>query len=290
MRYRSTQRTGPCHLGDLESVSPLCSPILQGNQKMNYEKRTIADGRATLYRGDCLELLRAGVFGKLGAIVSDPPYGIAFKHGGGGNGGSCQTTKTLANTGLIFGDSAPFDPSPWIESAPLSLGERGLGKYPLVVLFGADHYMQRLPTCGTMLAWDKHLGRAADDSFADCEWAWCGRKTKREVFRWLWKGVVAQKHELDMPPAAIKGGNGHGAARFARVHVSQKPVELMRWCIEKVRPLPGLPVLDPYMGSGSTGIAALSMGHSFIGCEIDPGHFEVACQRIEAAWAQMKGA
>lgn len=59
----------------------------------------------------------------------------------------------------------------------------------------------------------------------------------------------------------------------------------MRWCIEKVRPISGKPVLDPYMGSGSTGIAALSLGHSFIGCEIDLEHFDLACRRIEYFYA-----
>ena len=102
------------------------------------------------------------------------------------------------------------------------------------------------------------------------------------MFRWLWKGVIAQRHEDDMPPARIKGGKAAGAARFARVHQSQKPVELMRWSIDKVRPLGGLPVLDPFMGSGSTGVAALTLGLPFIGCEIDPAHFEVACARIES--------
>ena len=251
---------------------------------MNFEKRILADGLATLYRGDSLELLRAGVFGKIGAIVSDPPYGIGFQHGGGGTSGNVSSAG-IHNLKPIHGDDAPFDPQPWIDAAPRN--ERKTETYgglPLIVLFGADNYMQRLPTGGTLLAWDKHIGRGADDSFADCEWAWCGRKTKREVFRWLWKGVVSQKTELDHPPQEVKGGNGFGAARFARVHVSQKPVELMRWCIDKVRPLAGLPILDPYMGSGSTAIAALSLGHSFVGCEIDPDHFEVACKRVEAYW------
>lgn len=49
---------------------------------MTFEKRILADGRATLYRGDSLELLHAGVFGKIGAIVSDPPYGIGYQHSG----------------------------------------------------------------------------------------------------------------------------------------------------------------------------------------------------------------
>lgn len=249
-----------------------------------YRKEVIGD--ATLYLGDCLELLRAGVFGRIGAIVSDPPYGIAFQHSGSeGGGGSLQgppialgATCNL-NTKPIHGDDQAFDPAPWIAAAPQSV--HGDTTATRILLFGADHYMQRLPRGGTMLAWDKHLGRGGDDSFADCEWAWCGRKVKREVFRWLWKGLAATRHELDMPPPAIKGGNGAGAARFARVHVSQKPVELMRWCIDKVRPLDGLPVLDPYMGSASTGVAALSLGLPFIGCEIDPEHFEVACARMQ---------
>ena len=245
---------------------------------MTFEKRILANGRATLYCGNSLELLKAGVFGKVGGIVSDPPYGIGYQHSGGGGGGvrykdgSHPPTKTNP----IIGDNAPFDPMPWIDAAPIS--DSHVGNAPLVLLWGADHFKTRLPECGTLLAWDKHLGRGPDDSFSDCEWAWCGRKAKREVFRWLWKGVVAQKTPADRMPNVA-----NGKSTFRRVHVSQKPVELMRWCIDKVRPITGLPILDPYMGSGSTGVAALSLGHGFIGCEIDPDHFEVACARIENA-------
>ena len=243
--------------------------------------RKVTIGNATLYCGDSLELLQAGVFGKIGAIVSDPPYGIGFEHGGGGG---FRIPSEQQNLNPIHGDDAPFMPQPWIDAAPCGTrsGER------LVLLWGADKFRARLPEDGTLLAWDKHIGRGPDDSFTDCEWAWCGRRVKREVFRWLWKGVVAQKTQWDISPAHIKGGKGAGAARFARVHVSQKPVELMRWCIDKVRPLSGLPVLDPYMGSGSTGVAALSLGLPFVGCEIDPAHFEVACARMEKTWAQMQ--
>lgn len=252
---------------------------------MNFEKRILADGQATLYRGDSLELLRAGVFGKLGAIVSDPPYGIGFQHGGGGTSPQrIQTLKHGSDTRTIHGDDAPFDPAPWLDAAPISRSENPINSnVPLILLWGANNYMQDLPrNTGTLLAWDKHLGRGADNSFADCEWAWCGRKVKREVFRWLWKGIATNKSNLDVistPETSRTTGKV-----FARVHVSQKPVELMRWCIDKVRPLAGLPILDPYMGSGSTAIAALSLGHSFVGCEIDPQHFEVACKRVEAYW------
>lgn len=242
-------------------------------------------GNITLYCGDSLELLRAGVFGKIGAIVSDPPYGIGFQHSGGGAGGTVPSRGAPACVAPIAGDDAPFDPAPWIEAAPRPGHQPAGADWRLICLWGAEHYMQRLPEGGTLLAWDKHLGRGPDDSFTDCEWAWLGRRTRREVFRWLWKGVVAQRSAYDMPPTSVKGGKGHGATRFARMHVSQKPVELMRWCIDKVRPLSGLPILDPYMGSGSTLAASYTLGLPAIGCEIDPLIFEQACERVAALQA-----
>jgi len=74
---------------------------------------------------------------------------------------------------------------------------------------------------------------------------------------------------------------------FARVHVSQKPVELMRWCIDKVRPQSGLPILDPYMGSGTTGIAAHELGRRFILVDSNKQAIQVMKKRfskIEVEW------
>lgn len=223
-------------------------------------------GNTTLYRGDARALLCAGVFGKIGAIISDPPYGIGYQHVG------CESVSSSghiarSSSAPIHGDSEPFDPSPWIAAAPL-MQARGCDRERRIVLWGADHFRARLPESGTLLAWDKHLGVGADDGFADCEWAWCGRRVKREVFRYLWKGLARNKtNPLDT---------------HRRLHVSQKPVELMRWCIEKARPFSGLPILDPYMGSGSTLVAAYTMGLPAIGCEINPEIFDIACKRLEA--------
>jgi DNA modification methylase len=61
----------------------------------------------------------------------------------------------------------------------------------------------------------------------------------------------------------------------------------MRWCIESLKLAPDSLVADPFMGSGSTGIAALALGHRFVGCEIDEGHFEIACKRLTEAQQQM---
>jgi len=82
------------------------------------------------------------------------------------------------------------------------------------------------------------------------------------------------------PARYVRGGQRRG-------HVSQKPVALMRWCIETLRCPPGGVVLDPYMGSGSTGVAAITLGMRFIGIEIDREHFDTACERIRTVVSEL---
>ena len=59
----------------------------------------------------------------------------------------------------------------------------------------------------------------------------------------------------------------------------------MRWCIERLKLKPGTPIIDPYMGSGTTGVAAVQLGHPFIGVEFDPTYHAIARRRIDAALA-----
>jgi DNA modification methylase len=67
-------------------------------------------------------------------------------------------------------------------------------------------------------------------------------------------------------------------------HPTQKPLQLMKWCIGF---LPAAQtILDPFMGSGTTGVACVKLGRSFIGIEIDEGYFDIACERIRKAYAQ----
>ncbi|MDP2786250.1 MAG: site-specific DNA-methyltransferase [Sulfurimicrobium sp.] len=215
---------------------------------MEFEKIII--GNATLYRGDCLELLAAGLL-KADALVSDPPYGVGYQHRGGGNG-LCG----IANLKPIHGDDAPFDPAPW-TALPGA-----------IVLFGADHYKTRLPEGGRMMVWDKSCGQGPASSFVDAEFMWTNRKNARCIYRHFWMG-------------ATRAGED-GPAVSKRAHPSQKPVELMMWCIETCRIGIGKTILDPYMGSGSTGVAALRSGRKFIGVEIDQEYFGIACKRIQA--------
>lgn len=208
-------------------------------------------GNATLYLADCREVLPT--LPKVDAVVTDPPYGIAYVHSGGGRGvGAKRNSKRP-----IHGDAAPFDPA---HLFPLA---------PALVMFGADHYRTRLPDGGTWIAWDKHCGRGPNDSFADAEFIWTTERVKRNVIRYLWKGVACEK-------AGEEGGK--------RYHPTTKPQGVMHACLDMV-PTARV-ILDPYMGSGSTGVACIARGLEFIGCEIDPEHFATACRRIEDAQRQ----
>ena len=71
---------------------------------------------------------------------------------------------------------------------------------------------------------------------------------------------------------------------FGNVHPTQKPVPLMAWCLEQAgRPAT---VLDPFMGSGSTGVACVQLGLAFTGIERERKYFDIACERISRAQAQ----
>lgn len=203
-------------------------------------------GLAELHLGDCLNLLAR--FPLDAAVVSDPPYGIGFVKGVGGGG-----KHDVRNTAPVVGDDAPFDPKPWLA-------------FSEVVLWGGNHFAACLPH-GRWLAWDKLAGLEPWDSFSDVEFAWRKGRGKDRIFSHLWKGLCK---------ASEKGGK-------ERWHPTQKPIALMEWCIGLV---PSSVILDPYMGSGTTGIAAMQLGRKFVGCEIDPHYFDIACHRIEQAQRQ----
>jgi DNA modification methylase len=208
----------------------------------------LAEG-VTLHLGDCREILPT--LGKIDAVISDPPYGM--KRNGryvcGKNGNSTGLRNRSYNQKII-GDDAAFDPTQWVS-------------FPKVALFGSNHFGSGLPV-GTTLVWLKRKDDAFGTFLSDAEVAW------------------------------VKGGYGVYCKRgpfpqslaLNRLHPTQKPVEVMEWCIIRARVTDGDVILDPYMGSGSTGVAAIRLGHKFVGIEIDLAHFDTACRRLSATAKQ----
>jgi len=229
------------------NAAPTTLAIANDAQRGSHWQQRIVQGHlsATLYLGDCRDI--APQLQGVDAVISDPPYGMdwntnysRFRPGVNGHGG-----RILPDHPKIEGDAEPFDPAAWLE-------------YPAVVLFGCNHYAQRLPV-GTTLVWLKRHDAGFGSFLSDAELAWMKGG----------HGVYA-KRDLSM-----------NAETLTRCHPTQKPVPLMAWCMEVAKVPAGATVLDPYMGSGTTGIACLRTGRNFVGIEKDPAHFANAVARLE---------
>jgi DNA modification methylase len=201
------------------------------------------DNPVVVWEGDCLDLLPRIPAGAVDAVVTDPPYGIDHKSGGG-SGGKWHFVR---HQGVkIEGDSKPFDPAPLLA----------LGK-PFV-MWGANFYSDKLPGCG-WLVWDKE--RPDDLDQATCELAWtdCVKGVRR--IRHMWNGMLRASNE-------------------ALVHPTQKPIAVMQWCMSLRWTKQYKTILDPYMGAGSTLVAAKNLGRQAIGIEIEEHWCEVAANRL----------
>ena len=161
-------------------------------------------------------------------------------------------------TGIkIIGDDVAFDPSPLFAVCDEFF------------IWGANHFTHDLPRCGQFHVWLKRAVEvAAPKTYSDCEIAWHSHSTSTKCIRMISDGCIRQ-------------GVDHG---IVRLHPSQKPQEVMEWSLGFV---PNAHViLDPFMGSGTTGVACVKLGRKFIGIEISEEYFDISCRRIEKAYAQ----
>ena len=138
------------------------------------------------------------------------------------------------------------------STPPAELIDLCISKGNAAIVFGGNYF--DLPPSRCWLIWSK---TNAVPTMADAELAWTN---------------------LDKPVKRYDGLVG----RVEYGHPTQKPLGLMKWCIEQVKPEPQT-ILDPFMGSGTTGVAAVQMGRRFIGIEREPKYFDIALRRIEDA-------
>ena len=203
-------------------------------------------GDATLYHGDCLDILPT--LPQVDAVITDPPYGInATDFGGGRNG----------ENGWKWHEQLKWDaarPSRHAFDLILLAGKAQ-------IVWGGNYFTDYLPPTMQWLVWDKGQ---REFSLADCEFAWSSQRKAARIFNYA------------------RGS----ALRDGKEHPTQKPVELMKWCIDRLDS--PQTILDPFMGSGTTGVACANLGRKFIGIEIERRYFDIACERIDNAYRQKR--
>ena len=157
--------------------------------------------------------------------------------------------QSLGKGAKIYDRCGDWDASPPVVGCFLEAGAA-------VCLWGGNYFSDQLPPTNDWLIWHKvNDGR----SFSECEMAWTnfGRQIRHLSHHW---------------------------AGEEKLHPTMKPLAVMKWCIDQA----GNPqtILDPFAGSGTTGVAAVQMGRRFIGIEREPKYFEIACERIYNAYRQ----
>ncbi len=197
----------------------------------------------TIYHGDCYDVMPRIAVPDL--LLTDPPYGIGYVHGEGG--GRLARSTSFANV-AVRGDDKPFDPDPFLQFSEV------------VILWGANHYANRLPNVPCWLVWDKRAGMCQNDQ-ADCEMAWTNLKSPARLKTLYWNGMLKASEQGE-----------------PRTHPTQKPIHLMKWCIGFAPE--SRSILDPFMGTGSTLKAAKDLGIPAIGIEIEEKYCEIAAKRL----------
>jgi DNA modification methylase len=220
-------------------------------------------GLATLYLGDCRDVLRTLGTGGIAAVITDPPYGINTKSDGAGK---LNPWADLCNAAFWYAD--------WLAACQRLVFPKGCVwtflNWRSLPTFQKASCDIRWPI-ESLLVWDK-------------EWIGPGgQKGLRPSYELaaLFAGddfAIDDRGIPDIRRAKWSSQKPHG-------HPAEKPEDLMSWLVLISTERAGK-VLDPFMGSGTTGAAAVKAGREFVGVEMDPEWFSVACRRIEEAQRQ----
>jgi site-specific DNA-methyltransferase (adenine-specific) len=216
--------------------------------------------RSEVITGDSMievpKLINEGLEMKRVAIITDNPYGMNNDADYTRfSGGLAPQRNKFEN---IAGDDKPFDPSYWLQ-------------FPFVTLWGYNHIARTLPL-GTVLVWSKKRENQLGSFLSDCELGYEKGGCGIYQFSHIWNGFDRESEKGQI------------------LHPNQKPVALMKWCIERQELPISTIIVDPFCGVGTTGIAATLLGFDFIGIEISEHYAEIARARISRAqgqWAEI---
>ena len=214
----------------------------------------IVIGNAELWLGDCMDVL--STLDRVDAVITDPPYGILNIADGQCMGRVVRKSARQQGSGKLKGRLLNTSNVEW-DVAPDAEFFDWCAKNSAIQIFWGGNYFP-LPPCRGVLIWDKEQPW---ENFSQAEIAWTN---------------------LSIPAGLFRSSATRGTPD--KQHPTQKPLALMRWCIEKA----GNPqtIFDPFMGSGTTGVACARLGRAFTGIEREPSYFDIACRRIEEAYRQ----
>lgn len=199
----------------------------------------------TIYNADCKQVLP--FLGRVDVLLTDPPYGI-----------DADNRDRILSRGKLA-TPRDYGESNWDkEPPPRWFLEAAQDTAQVAILWGGNYY--GLPASSCWLVWDKDNGT---NDFADCELAWTNMNRAVRKFKWRWNGMIQEQM---------------GDKKENRVHPTQKPLALMRWCLSLVPE--AKTVLDPFMGSGTTLVAARLEGRKAIGIEISERYCAAAVKRL----------
>lgn len=209
-------------------------------------------GNAELWHGDCREVLP--LLPRVDACITDPPYGILNLAGEGSMPAVRKSPRQMGSGALknrILNTSAVE----WDIAPDADVFDALRANSTLQIFWGGNYFA--LPPTRGVLVWDKEQPW---ENFSQVEIAWTNLNRPAAIFR-----------------ESAKRGTPDKA------HPTQKPISLMRWCVAMVD---AATVLDPFMGSGTTGVACAELGRAFVGIERDRKYFDIACERISRAQDQ----
>lgn len=212
-------------------------------------------GDATLYLGNCLEILPT--LNKVDAVVTDPPYGIDFgKFNRTNKDSKGNRYKADKYHNGDWDNGFNFDDYIW----PI----RAVSTH--MIIWGGNYFpvLWNIPA-KAIIFWNKHQPCS---NFSDGELAWSNIDMTAKCIDFPYYGNIEGK-----------------TTASKKEHPTQKPVHVMQECIGYFKHSPNV-ILDPFMGSGTTGVACAKLGRKFIGIELEPKYFDIACERIQKAYDQ----
>jgi len=198
-----------------------------------------------IYCADCLDILPRIPDKAIDLVLTDPPYGINLDT-------SYKKFKNAVSYSTITNDDKKFDPRPLLKFY-----------YTPMIIWGAQFFCHLLPPEGGWIAWIKTNRNGGKIRQAEMELAWTNFINRSVGFRQLWIGAYRESE----------------ASGRKLVHPTEKSIELIRWCIKICTKNPQI-ILDPFLGSGTTAVAAKQLGRKFIGIEIEEKYCQIAVERL----------